>query len=143
MLKVSALRLHTEGNVMYGKVMAKLEVLYNSECPICDKEIKHYEKISSGKILYSPISPASLGSWGTSEGQAAEKLHVRLDGKTMVGVDAFLEIWSRLPYYRVLYRIVKMPPIKFVANIVYSKFLAPILFGLHRSRQKRVSKNDA
>ena len=104
------------GSVMYGKVMAKLEVLYNSECPICDKEIKHYEKISSGKILYTPISPASLGSWGISEGQAAEKLHARLDGKTMVGVDAFLEIWSRLPYYRVLSRIVKMPPIKFVAN---------------------------
>ena len=111
---------------MYGKVMAKLEVLYNSECPICDKEIKHYEKKSSGKILYTPISPASLGSWGISEGQAAEKLHARLDGKTMVGVDAFLEIWSRLPYYRVLSRIVKIPPIKFVANIVYSKFLEKV-----------------
>ena len=127
---------------MYGKDMAKLEVLYNSECPVCDKEIKHYEKISSGKILYIPISSASLESWGLSENQAAEKLHARLDGRKMVGVEAFLEIWSRLPYYRVLSRFVKMPPIKFVANIVYSKFLAPILFALHRSRQRRITKNN-
>ena len=122
--------------------MAKLEVLYNSECPVCDKEIKHYEKISRGQILYTPISVTSLGSWGLSESEAAEKLHARLDGKEMVGVDAFLEIWSRLPYYRILSRFVKMPPIKVMANIVYSKVLAPILFSLHRSRQKKVpSKN--
>ena len=142
-MKASALSLITTGSVTYGIDMAKLEILYNSECPVCDKEIKHYEKISSGKILYTPISPSSLESWGLSESQAAEKLHARLDGKKMVGVDAFLEIWSRLPYYRILYKLVKMPPIKFVANIVYSNFLAPILFGLHRSRQKRVPKNDA
>ena len=122
--------------------MAKLEVLYNSECPVCDKEIKHYEKISRGQILYTPISVTSLGSWGLSESEAAEKLHARLDGKEMVGVDAFLEIWSRLPYYRILSRFVKMPPIKVMANIVYSKVLAPILFSLHRSRQKKVPRKN-
>ena len=139
---MSALILARERSAMYGKDMAKLEVLYNSECPVCDKEIKHYEKISNGKILYIPISSASLKSWGLNESQAAEKLHARIDGRKMVGVDAFLEIWSRLPYYRLLSRFVKMPPIKFVANIVYSKFLAPILFALHRSRQRRVTKNN-
>ena len=122
--------------------MAKLEVLYNSECPVCDKEIKHYEKISRGQILYTPISVTSLGSWGLSESEAAEKLHARLDGKEMVGVDAFLAIWSRLPYYRILSRFVKMPPIKVVANIVYSRVLAPILFSLHRSRQKKVPRKN-
>jgi predicted DCC family thiol-disulfide oxidoreductase YuxK len=122
--------------------MAKLEVLYNSECPVCDKEIKHYEKISRGQILYTPISVTSLGSWGLSESEAAEKLHARLDGKEMVGVDAFLEIWSRLPYYRILSRFVKMPPIKVMANIVYSKVLAPILYSLHRSRQKKVPRKN-
>ena len=128
---------------MGGKDMAKLEILYNSECPVCDREIKHYKKISSRKILYTPISSASLTSWGLSESQAAEKLHARLDEKKMVGVDAFLEIWSRLPYYRILSKFVRMPPVKFVANIVYSKFLAPILYGLHRSRKKRVPKSNA
>lgn len=125
-----------------GKCMSKLEVLFNSDCPICDREIQHYKKISGEKILYSPISPTSLVSWGLNENQAAKKLHARLDGRKVVGVDAFLEIWARLPYYRVLAKVVKLPPIKLVADIIYSTVLAPMLFSLHKSRQKRAVKND-
>ena len=40
--------------------MADLEVLYNSECPICNREINHYKKISknneSRKIEKEPTS---------------------------------------------------------------------------------------
>ena len=122
--------------------MAKLEVLYNSECPICDREIKHYKKISNSDISYVPISPASLNSWGLSESQAAKKLHARLAGKKVVGVDAFLEIWARLPYYWILATFVKLPPVKFLADNMYSIFLAPMLFSLHKLRQKRAAKKE-
>jgi predicted DCC family thiol-disulfide oxidoreductase YuxK len=122
--------------------MAKLEVLYNSECPICDREIKHYKKISNSDISYVPISPASLNSWGLSENQAAKKLHARLGGKKVVGVDAFVEIWAKLPYYWILATFVKLPPVKFLADNMYSIFLAPMLFSLHKFRQKRASKKE-
>ena len=32
--------------------MADLEVLYNSECPICSREINHYKKISKNNINF-------------------------------------------------------------------------------------------
>ena len=57
--------------------MANLEVLYNSECPICDREINHYKKISKDKIVFIPISPETLNAWGLSEDQAAKKLHAQ------------------------------------------------------------------
>ena len=61
--------------------MVDLEVLYNSECPICNREINHYKKISKNNINFIPISPETLKSWSLSEDQAAKKLHARLNGK--------------------------------------------------------------
>lgn len=117
--------------------MPQLEILYNSECPICDREIEHYKKISSNDISYVPITIDSLSSWGLNEKQAAKKLHARLNGQQLVGVDAFLEIWTRLPYYRLLAKLVKIQPITFFANIIYSLILAPSLYKLHQVRQKK------
>ena len=42
--------------------MADLEVLYNSECPICNREINHYKKISKNNINFIPISTETLKS---------------------------------------------------------------------------------
>ena len=65
--------------------MADLEVLYNSECPICNREINHYKKISKNNINFIPISTETLKSWSLSEDQAAKKLHARLNGKQIDG----------------------------------------------------------
>ena len=35
--------------------MEKLEVLYNSECPICRREIEHYERLSGDDVDLSLI----------------------------------------------------------------------------------------
>ncbi len=117
--------------------MANLEVLYNSECPICDKEINHYKKMSKDKIVFIPISPETLNAWGLSEDQAAKKLHAQFNGMRLTGLDAFIAIWSKLPYYRFLGKITAIRPIKFVLNIIYLWVLAPFLFKLHKSRKKR------
>jgi predicted DCC family thiol-disulfide oxidoreductase YuxK len=117
--------------------MAVLEVLYNSECPICDKEISHYKKMSKGKIIFIPISPETVNAWGLSEDQAAQKLHARFNGVLLTGLDAFQAIWSKLPYYRSLGKITAVRPIKLMLNIIYTWVLAPFLFKLHKSRKKR------
>ena len=108
--------------------MADLEVLYNSECPICNREINHYKKISKNNINFIPISTETLKSWSLSEDQAAKKLHARLNGKQIDGVDAFLVIWDKLPYYRLLSKIIAIWPVKNISNLLYSKILAPLLF---------------
>jgi len=39
---------------------------------------------------------------GLTEEQAAKKIHARSNGDVTVGVDAFVSVWQRLPYYRSL-----------------------------------------
>ena len=57
--------------------MEKLEVLYNAECPICRREIEHYERLSGDDVDYVRITPDTALDWGLTEDQAAEKLHAR------------------------------------------------------------------
>ena len=117
--------------------MAKLEVLYNDDCPICSREIKHYAGLSGDDVTFVKITEQSAADWGLTEEQAAKQIHARSGGNVTVGVDAFVSVWQRLPYYRSLSMIVGWRPIKFVTSIAYRKILAPILYAMHQRRQRR------
>ena len=117
--------------------MAKLEVLYNDDCPICRREIKHYAGLSGDGVEFVKITEQSAADWGLTPDQATQQIHARSDGKVMLGVDAFISVWQKLPYYRVLAPIIGWRPIKFVTSIVYRKILAPLLYAMHQRRQRR------
>jgi predicted DCC family thiol-disulfide oxidoreductase YuxK len=122
--------------------MTKLEVLYNSKCPICSREIKHYERLSSGDISFIEITAESTLEWGLSEDQATKQIHARYQGHLFVGVDAFVELWRRLPYYNKISRLFYFSPLKSLANGIYQRILAPLLFRMHKKRCARNSKPD-
>jgi hypothetical protein len=44
--------------------MAKLEVLYNDDCPICRREIKHYAGLSGDIVEFVKITEQSAADWG-------------------------------------------------------------------------------
>ena len=117
--------------------MTKLEVLYNDDCPICRREIKHYAGLSGDAVKFVKITEQSAADWGLTPDQATQQIHARSDGKVSVGVDAFISVWQKLPYYKVLAPIVGWRPIKFVTSIVYRKILAPLLYAMHQRRQRR------
>lgn len=77
--------------------MAKLEVLYNDDCPICRREINHYAGLSGDDVTFVKITEQSAADWGLTEEQAAKQIHARSDGNVTVGVDAFVSVWQRLP----------------------------------------------
>jgi predicted DCC family thiol-disulfide oxidoreductase YuxK len=118
-------------------IMANLEVLYNSECPICRREIEHYKRLSGDDVNYVEITADTARDWGLTEDQAAEKLHARCGDGVVVGVEAFVVIWQRLPYFRHLAPIVNFKPIKMISSAVYHKFLAPLLFAAHKRRRAK------
>ena len=118
-------------------LMAKLEVLYNDDCPICRREIKHYASLSGDAVEFVKITEQSAADWGLTPDQATQQIHARSDGKVIIGVDAFLSVWQKLPYYRVLAPIVGWLPIKFITSILYRKILAPLLYAMHQRRQRR------
>ncbi len=117
-----------------------LRVLYNGSCPICSKEIEHYQRYSKGKglpIAYDDLMTEARESWTIDEDSAAKALRVRRGDQVLVGVDAFLALWEAMPRYRLLARLVRLPVIFTVARWVYDGVMAPALFWLHQRRERR------
>ena len=75
--------------------------------------------------------------YGVTRMDAAKRLHVLHDGSVLSGVPAFVVIWQQLPRYQLLAKIVRLPIVYFLSNLVYDFVLAPILYNAHLRRQRR------
>jgi predicted DCC family thiol-disulfide oxidoreductase YuxK len=117
----------------------ELVTYYNGACPICSTEIAHYRRRDAGGLAWRDIASDddALREIGATRDEAKKRLHARLpDGRIVTGVDAFIELWRRLPGFGRLAAIVAHPLVKPVANVVYDRILAPFLFAWNR-RQGR------
>lgn len=85
-------------------------VFYDGACPLCKKEIKHYIRIDQdNNIDWIDVSTDTvlLKQYNITYTDAMKKLHViELNGKTKIGIDAFLTIWKFLPYYKNVAKVV-------------------------------------
>ncbi|MEM9292591.1 MAG: DUF393 domain-containing protein [Acidobacteriota bacterium] len=116
------------------------KVIYNDTCPICSREIAAYRRYAEACDL--PVTFAPLGEGGRrgtdlTEDGAARRLHVVRDGQILAGLPAFVALWDAMPRFRWLARLVSLPGIRTVADLVYEWILAPALFALHRWRVRR------
>lgn len=122
------------------------EVLYNAACPVCRREIEHYEKISARDALpirYDDLCDAEkLSRWGIDAEAAAKRLHVRKDGRTYAGIPAFIVLWQDIPQLHWLARVVALPGVYWLANKVYDYLLAPALYRWHVTRQRKWAKQQ-
>ena len=104
------------------------KVYFNNSCSICRMEINHYKKFNE-KLGWIDVTNNKEAQKETAKSSAEliRRLHVKQDGKIYQGIDAFLIVWSRLPKYRWLYKLVKTPGIYHASYIAY-ECLAYILF---------------
>jgi predicted DCC family thiol-disulfide oxidoreductase YuxK len=107
--------------------MAELEVYYDGGCPVCAREIAHYRgRPGAERIVWVDVAgtlDASLGP-DLTRGAALARLHVRREDGTLVdGAAAFAEIWARLPGFRWLAHMMRLWPVPWVAEALYSGFL--------------------
>ena len=117
-----------------------LRVLYNGSCPICSKEIEHYQHYSEGEglpIAYDDLMTEAREAWTIDQDSAAKALRVRRGDEVLVGVEAFLALWEAMPRYRLLARLVRLPGVFTLARWVYDGVLAPALFRFHQRRERR------
>ena len=106
----------------------KPKVYYNQKCSICRIEINHYKKnCDSIEWLDINTSTESLKDVKKSKNQLLRKIHVRDKNKTLVGLDAFIFIWSNIPKYKFASKLLKLPFIYYLAFITY-EILAFLLF---------------
>lgn len=124
----------------------KTEVLYNGECPICSREVNHYARLSEKQALpirYDDLTQgAALRDWGVSRDAAARRFHVRKGGVVVSGIPAFILLWREIPQFQWLARMLSVPGLHWAACKTYDLILAPLLFALHKRRQKRVSPQE-
>ena len=103
--------------------LPKAIMFYDGGCPLCRREIKHYRRLdSANRIDWIDISrDASLvQAMGVTLDTAMARLHVlHRDGWLATGAYAFAVVWSELPYYR------------WLARLLYGLGLLPLLERLY------------
>jgi predicted DCC family thiol-disulfide oxidoreductase YuxK len=90
----------------------KLTVYYDSACPICRIEITHYQGIDEKRVVcFADARQADTQFPETLTRDAAlARLYVRReDGILVSGAEAFVTLWSRLPGWRYLSYVRRIP----------------------------------
>jgi predicted DCC family thiol-disulfide oxidoreductase YuxK len=122
------------GPVVEDKPGRELTVFYDGACPICAKEISHLSHLDespSGQCAIDFVDLSTvpdddtlrkrLGTQSTTRADAMMSLHIvnNNTGVVSTGVDSFVQMWSRLPYWKTFSRLFSVPGVMPVANAVY------------------------
>ncbi len=103
-----------------------ITVYYDDLCGMCSKEINFYKKISNKDTFqWLPLSSSTkdLKNDNLKQSEALLFLHAKDDKENFyLGVDAFLLIWSRLPVFKYLRFLFKLPIVYPIAKFLYNKF---------------------
>lgn len=103
-------------------------VYYDGACPLCSREIAAYQRARGGdRLLWVDAAGCSADALGPQldREQALARLHVRLpDGRVLSGARAFVAIWQRLPAFRGLAWLARLPGATLVMEVLYRLFLA-------------------
>ena len=117
-----------------------LIVLYDGGCPLCRREIAHVKGLAqpegAGALCFVDISREGAEAVPSAERQALlARFHVqRADGSRLSGAAAFVAMWERLPGWRWLARLARVPGMMVLLEWAYRGFLhlRPALQGLAR-----------
>ena len=98
-----------------------MKVYFNNSCKICKAEIDLYKKEKIEEIDWVDITDNKLAEQETSKDskQLLRRLHVKDGEKVFGGAEAFLLLWKKMPKYRFLYKLFKLPIIFNIFSIVY------------------------
>jgi predicted DCC family thiol-disulfide oxidoreductase YuxK len=109
------------------QVTNKLQVFYDGLCRVCSMEIEHYMRCDhGGNVVFVDITNPSFDP--AKENLQPKNIHRHLHardsvGNLFIGVDAFIEIWKRLPEYTWASRAASLNIIKALLKIGYEGFV--------------------
>ena len=112
-----------------------MKVYFNNSCKICRSEINLYKKENIQDIDWIDITNNSDAENETSKNdkQLLRRLHVKENGKIIQGAEAFLYVWKKIPKYKFLYKIFKLPIIFTIFKYVYE--MVALLLYLKNKKQ--------
>ena len=115
-----------------------MKVYFNNSCNICRAEINLYKKQNIKDIEWVDVTDNKLAEIETQRNNKAllRRLHIKDGEKIIVGAEAFLLVWKKIPKYRFLYTFFKMP----IIFTFFSYFYEIIAFFLYLKNKKQLSK---
>lgn len=124
-----------------------LTVLYDGGCPLCGREIAHVqglaERQADSALCFVDVSATQCAMPADERAALLARFHVqRADGSRLDGAAAFAAMWARLPGWRWLARLAKLPGALAVMELAYRGFLKvrPRLQALARKAEPRASR---
>ena len=114
-----------------------MKVYFNNSCKICKAEIDLYKKEKIEEIEWIDITDNYLAQKETlkNDKELLRRLHVRDGEKLKQGAEAFLALWKKIPKYRFLYKILKLP-IVFNLFFIFYEIVAYFLYIKNKKQLK-------
>ena len=105
----------------------KRTVFYDGQCQLCSREIDLFRRlVKDGSLEYTDIAaPGFDASVHGAEAEAIHRhMHVRNDetGVMHVGVPALAAMWERVPGFRWLAVLSRLPVLRWFAKLGYEVF---------------------
>ena len=122
----------------------KIKVFFNNSCNICKMEIDHYKKHSDDNLEWVDITNnhQAVDLTSKSKEELLRRLHVIDNGQVIGGAKAFIIIWSKIPKYNFLAKILSFKPLFILFHYAY-EFVAYFLFlkNKHQLNEKTKPTN--
>ena len=121
-----------------------VKVFFNNSCNICKLEIDHYKKNSDENLEWVDITnnQQAVDLTSKSKEELLRRLHVIDNGQVIGGAKAFIIIWSKIPNYNFLAKILSFKPLFILFHYAY-EFVAYFLFlkNKHQLNEKTKPTN--
>jgi|TARA_B110001452_G_scaffold241816_1_gene224226 predicted DCC family thiol-disulfide oxidoreductase YuxK len=119
-----------------------MKVYYNQSCSICRAEINLYKKQNIDEIEWVDITNNIEAKKDTLKDDRAllRRLHVKDGEKVFSGAKAFLLVWKKIPKYRFLYRVFKLPIVYNLFSFGY-EVVAYFLYLKNKKQLNTLSQN--
>jgi predicted DCC family thiol-disulfide oxidoreductase YuxK len=101
-------------------------VFYDGGCPLCRREVQHYQRIDRGcavRWIDIDAQDTRLEHFGLTRDTAMARFHVQdREGDMQTGAAAFVALWRVLPYYRRLAGLLRSLRLVPLLEYVYEPF---------------------
>ncbi len=104
---------------------SKLTIYHDGTCPLCAREIAHYQRQDgAGNLCFVDASAQDDLGDNLSREAALKRFHVRdADGNLVSGAAGFIRIWEVLPRWRWAARLARLPGVTPLLELAYRGFL--------------------
>ena len=106
--------------------LSRPTVYFDGSCSLCRAEIGYYRRIdNAGALCFIDVSEIGVSvPAGLTQQRAMGRFHVRAgNGRLLSGAAAFVEVWSRLPGWRLVARAAALPGATAALELGYRLFL--------------------